>query len=335
MATDLRNSVFRENKILWLALAVGSILLFAGGPDYFSPRSFKSIWDLGHIVFFSIFTHLALLNRSANDTISFSRQYVPLFFIVLLLGVLIEVLQAGSARLSDPADVTRDLIGCLVTLSLWADFEEEIPESRLKGLQMASIIWVAVALFAPVKAMIDEQVAQNQFPVLADFETPLEIDRWTGDSTFCIDHQVYFHGKSSLKVILNTSLYSGVNLKYFPQDWSGCYELQLSIFNPDAASIQLTCRIHDRRHTEGSQDYDDRFNRHYSLAQGWNLIRIRLDEVARAPTQRQLDLRQVRGLAIFATALSRPRVIYLDYVRLLEQRGTSLSEMAVQTPTLR
>ena len=48
--------MFNKNVRLWLygaLLIIGSILLFLGGPDYFSSRSFKHFWDIGHIVYFA------------------------------------------------------------------------------------------------------------------------------------------------------------------------------------------------------------------------------------------------------------------------------------------
>ena len=168
-----------------------------------------------------------------------------------------------------------------------------------------------------ITAILDEITALTQFPVLADFETRFEIDRWTGDADFSIDHETYYHGKASLKVELNTSLYSGVALTYFPENWQHYNELQLSIFNPDSELIKLTCRIHDRQHTRGLQLYEDRFNRKFSVSSGWNLIKIQLKEVENAPDKRKITLNQIQGLGIFAISLSKPRTVYVDYVRLV------------------
>ena len=121
-----------------------------------------------------------------------------------------------------------------------------------------------------------------------------------------------------MKVALNTSLYSGVSLKYFPRNWRHYKYLQLSIFNPDDEPIKVTCRINDMRHTLGNQDYDDRFNQRFSLVKGWNLITVPLDQVASAPKGRKMDLDKVQELGIFATGLSQPKVLYIDYVMLTD-----------------
>ena len=182
---------------------------------------------------------------------------------------------------------------------------------------MISVVLVAIAFFPMVTATLDEITAMKQFPVLSDLETRFEIDRWTGDADFSIDHEIYYHGKASLKVNLNTSLYSGVGLKYFPRNWLNYSELQLSIFNPDREAIQITCRIHDEQHTQSLQLYEDRFNRRFSIPSGWNLIKIQLKQIENSPNKRKMALNQIQGLGIFAISLSKPRIVYIDYVRLV------------------
>jgi hypothetical protein len=115
---------------------------------------------------------------------------------------------------------------------------------------------------------------------------------------------------------LDTSLYSGVALVYFPRDWRGYHFLSLEALNPSSEEIDITCRIHDLRHEEGEQRYEDRFNKAFRLRSGWNHFRVDLEEVARAPAGRTLDLGTIRAVGIFATRLSTPRTIFLDHIRL-------------------
>jgi hypothetical protein len=214
-------------------------------------------------------------------------------------------------------DVVRDVIGCLIALAFYAPNRKTIPKTCLTIFQAISVILVSMAFLPLIAAIIDETAARIQFPVLADFETRFETDRWAGDADFSIDHETYYHGKASLKVILNTSLYSGVGLKYFPENWMNYKELQLSIYNPDKKTIQLTCRIHDRLHTRGLQLYEDRYNKSFSISRGWNLIRIQLKEIENAPHKRKMALNKIQGLGIFAVSLPKPRTVYIDYVRLV------------------
>ena len=224
--------------------------------------------------------------------------------------------QAGTQRTADIFDVIRDLVGTLVAISFFAPTNKTAPKPYLRTIQILTIFMVVFAVFPFVKAFSDEFLARNHFPVLSDFETPFEIDRWTGDAKLSIDDAVHFNGGSSLKVALNTSKYSGAILKYFPGNWSNYKYLRLNIFNPRKEPLKIICRIHDRRHTDGNQAYDDRFNKNYVLNDGWNLIEIPLKEVVNAPKDRKLNLKEVQEIGIFVYRLPRPWVIYIDNVSL-------------------
>ena len=103
---------------------------------------------------------------------------------------------------------------------------------------------------------------------------------------------------------------------YFPRDWRGYHFLNLEALNPSPEAIDITCRIHDLRHEEGEQRYEDRFNKTFHLRSGWNQIRVDLEEVARAPAGRRLDLGTIRAVGIFATRLPTPRTLFLDHIHL-------------------
>ena len=66
--TELKNEVILKwllnIKILRIFTIVCSVFLFFGGPGYYSPRSFKYLWDIGHIAFFCALSTLILLDFS-------------------------------------------------------------------------------------------------------------------------------------------------------------------------------------------------------------------------------------------------------------------------------
>ena len=176
--------LFKKTNALILITIVGSVLLFTGGPDYFSPRSVKEIWNLGHVLLFSALSYLILVGLSKKKRMTFLGQAFTVIFIAFFLGILIEMAQVGSRRSSDALDVIRNVIGCLLSLSFFAPSRKTISNLCLRSLQVATLLLVAAALFPVVKSIADEIVALRQFPVLSDFETPFEIDRWEGNSKF-------------------------------------------------------------------------------------------------------------------------------------------------------
>jgi VanZ family protein len=298
--------------------AILTLLFFFGGPDYYSTRSFKHFWDLGHIVFFAIFTYiiLSLWQKLSNQT--FWRQCAWIFGITLCFGVIVEIGQSGIGRSPDFGDLIRDFIGASLVLFFLTPARKRVPKLMLRISQVVTVTAIVIGLVPLAIALTDEWTAENQFPVLSDFETPFEIDRWRGDAEFAADRNIAFHGKSSLKVQLNTSTYSGVGLKYFPRDWQGFRALEFSIYNPSSEPLKMTCRVHDRQHTRGPgpELYSDRFNRSFLLSKGWNPITIDLEEIAQAPKNRRMNMSQIQGISVFAVQLPQPRLIYLDYIRL-------------------
>jgi len=308
------------NRKLILLIPVSAVLIvlfFIGGPGYHSSRSYQNFWDLGHIFFFAILTFLLLSLWQTLAQKSFPWQCIRIFLITLILGTAIEMFQYGSSRTPDPGDMVRNLIGSCLALFFWAPSRRTISDKKLRILQLLSVLMFMVGLLPLSIALTDEWTAQKQFPVLSDFETPFEKYRWDGEAVHSIDHRIAYHGKSSLKVQLDTTEYSGVGLKYFPRDWQNYEALIFSVYNPASKPIKLTCRVHDRRHTQGPQRYSDRFNKSYVLDNGWNTIKINLEEISNAPKTRQMNISQIYNLGIFAVQLPEPRIVFIDNVRLI------------------
>jgi VanZ family protein len=309
------------NRKLILLIPVSAVLFvlfFIGGPGYHSSRSYQHFWDLGHIFFFAILTFLLLSLWQTLAKKSFPGQCIRIVLITLILGTAIEIFQYGFSRTPDAGDMVRNLIGSSLALFFGAPLRKTIPAKKLRILQLLTALIFMVGLLPLSIALTDEWTAKKQFPVLSDFETPFERYRWRGEAVYSIDHGIAYHGKSSLKVQLDTTEYSGVGLTYFPRDWQNYEALTISVYNPASKPIKITCRVHDRRHTEGPQLYSDRFNKSYVLDKGWNIIKINLEEIANAPKTRQMNISQIYNLGIFAVQLPEPRIIFIDNVRLIK-----------------
>ena len=296
-------------------LAIGSVLLFLGGPDSYSSRSFTHFWDLGHIVYFALLT--GLLSRwHVVAKMSLAAQWTISLAITLLLGVSIELMQHGTARTPDIGDVLRDLTGSLIVLVFGSPGPGLRPLGLRRSLRLAVLSLSLVQLWPVTKSLVDEAIARHQLPLLSGFETPFEIDRWTGSARLSIATMPSISDSELLKLSLTTDQYSGAALKYFDGDWASASRLKFSLYNPDEAPLQITCRIHDIQHNDGHEEYEDRFNRRYTLMHGWNHIDIDLDEVKTSPARRSMDMSRIREIRLFVTSLPAPRVIYLDNVRL-------------------
>jgi hypothetical protein len=306
------------NYRLWIYgifLAIGSVLLFLGGPDYFTSRSFKHAWDIGHILYFALLAILLSRWRPVYRK-SLAWQWNIILFITLLAGVAIELLQYGTARTPDAGDVLRDLCGSLLVLVFGPLGSKLRPVSWRRSLQFFVSVLLLVQLWPVATSLLDEAIERHQFPLLSGFETPFEIDRWTGSAKLSVETMAAISQGKLLKLSLTTDQYSGATLNYFDGDWTSVRTLRISLYNPDASPLQITCRIHDLQHMDGNEEYADRFNRSFLLMQGWNHIEIDLNDVKASPAGRSMDMSHIRGLGIFVIALPAPRILYVDEVRL-------------------
>ena len=213
----------------------------------------------------------------------------------------------------DLSDIRRNFVGTVLGFVLTVSIKKKYLLNFLRSIVILIVLFETI----PVSlALADEFRASRKFPVLSDFESDLELSRWTGDEPFMRSDDKVIHGKSALNIIFGTSKYSGVSLQYFPSDWTNYQYLKFNIYYPDVDTLNFTCLIHDEQHTKGIQVYNDRFNHSYFLVNRWNEISIPLEDVKNSPLTRKLNLRKIQGVGIYTVQLSQPKKVYLDYVRL-------------------
>ncbi len=299
-----------------LLLLIGFPFFFVGGPGYHAGRSFKSAWDLGHILFFFLATRLFLLvtaKRRGNKRSRF--LFLKICASVFVLGILIELIQkALGGRTVDGWDVYRDLLGC-VSAYIAPEIFPVVNRSFI--LPAIGVMFLLIcALWPFFRSFVDEGIARRQFPVLADFETPFEQNRFSPGSRVQREKEVASHGRFSLRIQLTTATYSGASLFYFPHDWSGYTTLNFSVYNSGKKQLSLHCRIHDIHHLQHGMRFSDRFHRLFVLHPGWNQCHVSLAAVRAAPATRQMDMAHIQSFAFFVVRQARPHVIYVDNIYL-------------------
>ena len=246
-----------------------------------------------------------------------SFQFILILVSTLIVGIFIEFVQARLQRLPQVGDLIRNMIGVMFFLFyLWPP-RKVVFKKFLFLLQIATLLLVCSQMIPVVSAVVDDFYRRKQFPELSGFETPFEVERWQGKAGFELAREIKKSGRASMRVTLTTDKYSGAFLQDFPENWEDYRFFQFSVYNPSAEDLWVTCRIHDKMHTQSAQKYEDRFNRKYLIPNGWHTITISLGEIQKAPLNRHIDLRHVHGIGIYASQLPYPRVIYLDDVRLL------------------
>ncbi len=287
---------------------------FYGGPSSHSLRSFMAAWNFGHPVFFMLF--VCYFGRKTGSSVSWAR-IMRILLLVLLTGTLIEIIQSGiPGRTASALDVTRDLMGGVLGV-VWLRWPCSPLKVRL-GLALVAGVILCWNLYPVTTALVDEWQAGRDFPLLAGFEHPHELSRWAeGKSAARRSREEARQGHFSLRVSLSTATYSGVHLEYFPHNWQGWSFLAFSVYNKGLRPLTITVRVNDKKHEEGPQLYNDRYNHSFITHHGWNDIKISLADIRNAPANRKMNMSEISELGFFVIRQKRSRVIFLDDVRLI------------------
>lgn len=305
----------REVSIALLLLCVVVlVLLFAGQAGPYASRSFKALWNLGHLFAFFLWTLLALQTFSRLAALRWPLRLLICVLAALVSGVLIEYLQVPLGRQAEVADVINDVLGSVLAFVVYTGIHRRTAVVPLIAWLFAVCLIIAWHNRTGIIHLYDDMLARQQFPVLLEFSMPVAITRIHGDAVAGLVHD---NNETGLKLLHGTDRYSGFAMNYFPRDWRGYSSLQIRIVNPENRALDLTCRIHDIVHSDGDEEYSDRFNRSFRIVPGNNTITIPLDDVAAAPAGRRLDLAQVGGLGCFTVDLPETRELHLYSVQLL------------------
>ncbi len=302
-----------KNAFIYSALIVGSVFLFTGSPEINTARSFYYIWDFGHILLFAVFSFILLTDFHPIRRQGFWSQAATIFVLTAIFGILIELIQARFDRSPDINDVARNFIGSSIPLVFFNRRCHDLPRIISFSLKMLVIIVLVRDTLPLGRSLIDEAIAQSQFPVLADFETPFETDRWHEKWRIAVDDRMARNGSHGLRVKLYPEKYSGVSFKYFPSDWHEYHYLKFSIYNPDSDTLKIICRIHDLKYNKTNSD---RFSRSFDISPGWNDLAIPIDQIKSAPRNREMDMNNVKTICLLTVDLKQMRIIFIDYIYL-------------------
>jgi hypothetical protein len=262
-------------------------------------------------------------------------RYAAAFVVTMVIASLAEWSQTIGPRTESLADWLRDALGAAAGLALHALFGRRARDATGAGRALVwtgrlAIIAVLATGFVPVAqwghAYLRREAA---FPVLGAFEAGWETLLWRprGGSLDLVAPPPGWprEGTRVARIQLEPGRYPGVSLAEPHADWTGYEALELSLFSPEPEPITLWLRIHDAEHENA---YADRYNTRFEVVPGQQTLRIPLENVRKAPRERELDLSRVAGLALFLAGLEEPRTLYLDDVRLVAPEKSGAGEPA-------
>lgn len=312
----------------WVLLLVVLLLILAFGETPYQTMFLDALFDAGHAPLFGgvALAVLGLLRQRAPEASDSACRWRA-FVLTVAIGAVTEVLQVFQVD-RDPTviDFARDVAGAGALLLLLPRRQPACGTERprpVRGLPWVS--WSAgVILLAASGASFGLTTAayvarDRAMPALARFDGAWW-ERWfveTHDSSLIVQAGPPGLDASAAEPLARLDLkpgtYPGIAILEPHPDWSGYRVLVITIVSDLDAPLPIALRVHDAAH---DQRYADRFNRVLMVAPGVNRFAIALDDIRRAPDRREMDMRRIRGVLLFAYQRTQPTRVYLGPFRL-------------------
>jgi hypothetical protein len=229
------------------------------------------------------------------------------------VAVLTELGQQLTHRESSVADVVRDLAGILIGLGCYAYTDPDftvLSKQKYHALRSSTFIFSGSLVVASLFPLLHLAVAYVQrddaFPVIIDFQAGwispfLRLDQAMLTLAAAPDTLASNSGHTGQQQVhqltLDPGKYPGISIIEPYPDWSEYKTLVLDLYSMQSHSMTLVLRIHDSHH---NQEHSDRFNQALTVKPGNNRFRIPLTGVEHAPAGRQMDMRHVENIMLFA-----------------------------------
>ena len=301
------------DSLLILILLAAVPLLFTQAPEVQRHRLLPYVWNMGHILIFFIATWLFLKLPGLQRRMRFWPLFLGINIAVLFVGIGIELIQEVRGRSFSFQDIFKNGIGASAALLIHPTIRP-FRAGMLYFSRGLLLVAFLIACWPLGKNTIDWLYARNSFPVLADFETPFEMERWRrGNDKEIIEE---FDNRLMINEFLNTR-HSTLTFANFQPDWRNQHCLKLRIENRSEDNVALRLRISDRQHNLNNRAHADRFNHSLALVPGWNDVMIPVDEILNAPDGRRTRLSEVDEITFFTSRLKQPVVLGFDDIELM------------------
>ena len=255
------------------------------------------------------------------------RHYVVAMMGVLALALLTEMLQSFSTtRQPQVSDVVHDMVGGMCVLGLFFTYDPLVSGRWAQWRQFPgqAIIRLCVVLFLGITLVpvVGWKYAYwdraGRFPSLLQFGSDWEMKFVkTSNSELQVVMPPEGWKKSAEdqvgRVVFHPKTYPGIRIYEPYPDWRGYSHFKLEIFSELPNSQSIVIRIDDLHH---NNEHSDRFNRAFTISPGLNHIQIPIDDIRLAPVGREIDLRAMKAVLLFAVNPHESFVLYVDALRL-------------------
>jgi hypothetical protein len=296
--------------LLGLFVVAAAALLFVPLPV---PATYagRTIENAGHMPLFFIGTWFILSILRHDFGFSGAKLYAWAALIGVGAGFVSELLQKPLQRDASWEDVFNDAVGVACALAIHAAVSrrEKLTTATRAAALLIALVCIATYV-APIFNMVQAYVHRNsQFPVLANFESRIELSWIVGYGT---RRDVV---ANALEVEFVAPVFPGFSFYEPVRDWRRYHTLVIDAENPERVeALHLGVRVHDVMHKD---EYVDRFNRVFDLAPGERRsLRIPLEDIHRAPRNRLMNMKQISDVTLFRTREGGSQRLRLHSMRL-------------------
>ena len=278
-----------------------------------------------HVILYGFLAVLLVRAFQKLNTGSDDLPFRSLLYSALLAGLIAAVLELAQIPISRDANLADWLRSCAGILGFIGLFAGIAPAFRVRFQRLPivrfGVLLISAAVIVSVVAPFFGWVfayseRARSFPVIVDFDRA-----WStyfvraNNSDFDRVRAPHGIGNDQWlgRVRIKKGKYSGIAMIEPYPDWREHEQLILAGYldSPDEQSIML--RIEDRAHTN---ETPDRYQRELRLRPGRNQIEIPLRTVRNAPSQRIMNMGEIRRLVLYDVAPTEPYVVYLEYISL-------------------
>ena len=203
------------DKVIVLLAIVALIFSFTARFNFPYTRLFGSVWNLGHIAAFFIWTYLCLRFVEPVNRLNLLKQTLVLLSVSLLFGIFMEAAQFAIGRDAQIDDIISDLIGTSLAILFYSNKRSELT-GKLRSLILFILVCVIIFIHKNIILVpVNDYYTYKQFPVLINPSSPFEITKLDPKKIKSLSlendgDEKYF------KIVFSKAQYSTVMMGFFP-----------------------------------------------------------------------------------------------------------------------
>lgn len=239
------------------------------------------------------------------------RCYLLAAVLLIVFTVLLEYLQSQTGRSASLDDGISGLLGAAAGLLIFFLWQNAAPMWRLAfGGCVSLVLFLSVQ---PIYELIRaDQYRYQQFPVLSDFEQPLDLPLWRGYQGTQIERtNQSCEGNWGLAVRLGPKRWPGITLRLRGLDLRGYQQISFCLYNPGDEFL-LEMAFYDEL---AYNEYGQRSNQYFVAKPGWHRVTLPFKTLRSNNQARDMQFDKPVRLTLL-TSKTRSRSFVIDNLRL-------------------